>query len=696
MIFASVGVQIGGVRLRREGFAGDSCLTVGIIADVGQVVGTVVAHCRARAGAAGQQAALGAVAPLHDAVSRRECLIGQVCLDLLHQGLPGRDTGAGLGLLLAEGLGHIVRRIVAPPHSGDVIGRAAHEPQVLLIAGRTGLTEGLHAVGVGVAAAGRTNAGEQDVLQQAVHDVGRLGRQSLIAGVVALHIDVAVPVEHTGVEVRRGVLAVVEDLERRRQRHRGDAVGLAAHDHLCKAHIVDGVQRAELQGIVDEVEDVVRTHEVANADGDGVQGACEAVPERQVGAVAVVTAVVAGPAAPCVGVGFQLLVRQAHEAVPAAVVLVTDDHVLLEVEGRVVEHGGPVDQTILDAQRIGADGLDGRTGLTGDAVGAVQGKALGLFAQTAHHGDDIAVIVQRDHRRLGADVAVIVDRTVLAGAGLGGAVLVVDLHIVVGDAGHLFLMPAGREVGVVGVEHQVLHRGLDLGVDRCLDGVAAGVEHTLGGGLVHALLGHDVLHHLVEEGIGEVRGGGAALLRVVRLCQHQRLGSGVAVILLRDDTLLPHIVEQEVPAVDEVLGVGVGVIVGGILGDGRDGRALPEGQLADILVEVLVCRRLDALDGTGKADGVQVGFQNGLLGVAAAQDEGAVDLAQLAQCALDAAGALVAGQVLDELLFQRRGALLGAVDGQQVFIDHRADGALEVDARLVVKVFVLGADECIL
>ena len=226
--------------------------------------------------------------------------------------------------------------------------------------------------------------------------------------------------------------------------------------------------------------------------------------------------------------------------------------------------------------------------------------------------------------------------------------------------------------------------------------VAAGVEHTLGGGLVHALLGHDVLHHLVEEGIGEVRGGGAALLRVVRLCQHQRLGSGAAVIILRDDTLLPHIVEQEVPAVDEVLGVGVGVIVGGILGDGRDGRALPEGQLADILVEVLVCRRLDALDRTGKADGVQVGFQNGLLGVAAAQDEGAVDLAQLAQCALDAAGALVAGQVLDELLFQRRGALLGAVDGQQVFIDHRADGALEVDARLVVKVFVLGADECIL
>ena len=50
--------------------------------------------------------------------------------------------------------------------------------------------------------------------------------------------------------------------------------------------------------------------------------------------------------------------------------------------------------------------------------------------------------------------------------------------------------------------------------------------------------------------------------------------------------------------------------------------------------------------------------QNGLLGVSAAQAEGAVDLAQLAQRTLHAAGALVAGQVLDELLFQRRGCLL--------------------------------------
>ena len=46
---------------------------------------------------------------------------------------------------------------------------------------------------------------------------------------------------------------------------------------------------------------------------------------------------------------------------------------------------------------------------------------------------------------------------------------------------------------------------------------------------------------------------------------------------------------------DEVFGVGVGVVVGRILGDGSDGRALPEGQLAVILVEVLVGRRLDEM-----------------------------------------------------------------------------------------------------
>ena len=32
-------------------------------------------------------------------------------------------------MLLAEGLGHVVGRVIAPPHGGDVVGRAAHEPQ---------------------------------------------------------------------------------------------------------------------------------------------------------------------------------------------------------------------------------------------------------------------------------------------------------------------------------------------------------------------------------------------------------------------------------------------------------------------------------------------------------------------------------------------------------------------------------------
>ena len=122
-------------------------------------------------------------------------------------------------------------------------------------------------------------------------------------------------------------------------------------------------------------------------------------------------------------------------------------------------------------------------------------------------------------------------------------------------------------------------------------------------------------------------------MRVLFLGQHQRLGSCVAVVLLADHALLPHVVHEEVAAVDQVFGVGIGVIVGGVFGNGRNGGALPQGQLADILIKVLVGRRLHALNGAGKADGVQVRFQNGLLGVAAAQAEGAVDLAQLAQCA---------------------------------------------------------------
>ena len=147
---------------------------------------------------------------------------------------------------------------------------------------------------------------------------------------------------------------------------------------------------------------------------------------------------------------------------------------------------------------------------------------------------------------------------------------------------------------------------------------------------------------------------------------------------------------------DQIFGVRIRVVVGRVLGDGRDRSALPKGELADVLVEVFVRRRLNALDRAGEADGVQIGFEDRLLRVGTAQTERTVDLAQLAQRALDAAGALVRGQVLDELLFQRGSALLGAVDGQHIFVDHCADGALEVDTGFIVKIFVLGADERIL
>ena len=202
-------------------------------------------------------------------------------------------------------------------------------------------------------------------------------------------------------------------------------------------------------------------------------------------------------------------------------------------------------------------------------------------------------------------------------------------------------MPARREIRVAGVEHQVLHGRLHLGVDSGLDGIAAGVEHVLRCGFVHALLGHNVADDLIKESIGEVAGhrGGVLLAGILR--QHQRLRGGVAVILFRDDPLLPHIIQDKVAAVDQVFGVGVGVVVGGVLGDGRDRGTLPEGELAHVLIEVLVGRRLNALDGAGKADGVQVGFEDRLFGVGAAQAEGAVDLPQLAQSTLDAAGALI-------------------------------------------------------
>ena len=110
-------------------------------------------------------------------------------------------------------------------------------------------------------------------------------------------------------------------------------------------------------------------------------------------------------------------------------------------------------------------------------------------------------------------------------------------------------MPARREVGIVGVQHQVFHLGLQLGVDSGFDGKPAGVEQLLRLGLADALLGHNVLHDLVEQCIGEVGGDGAGLFAAVLFGQHKGLRSAVAVVLLADHALLPHIVHDEVAAV---------------------------------------------------------------------------------------------------------------------------------------------------
>ena len=56
---------------------------MGVVAGARQIIGAVVAHGGAGAGAACQQAALGAVAALHHTGRGRECLIRQV-LSLIH------------------------------------------------------------------------------------------------------------------------------------------------------------------------------------------------------------------------------------------------------------------------------------------------------------------------------------------------------------------------------------------------------------------------------------------------------------------------------------------------------------------------------------------------------------------------------------------------------------------------------------
>ena len=396
---------------------------------------------------------------------------------------------------------------------------------------------------------------------------------------------------------------------------------------------------------------------------------------------------------------------------------------------------------VVQRQAVCGDGLHGRTGLVG-FQGTVGTAVHRLFAQTAAHGDDLALMAflgaGNGNGRLGThfliesqvlagNVAVLI--LGLVGAGLEGLVglVGVDGNVILrkNGAGGLVGGVHGQTVGVIGdlsphgdlaldllfmpqgieqfaivpgvVQHQLFHRVLDRRVHGGVHTQAAVEDHILGFGVGLQVIGFlQVLGQLGDDGFGEVGVVGAdghVLGLGLALHQSDGLGGGGIILFLGDVALVEHLVQNVVAALDQVFRVGEGVVTGGVLGDGGQHGTFGQRELTDALAEVGVGTGFHTLNGAGEGHGVEVCFQDGLLAVPVGKADGTENLAYLTHIV----HFVVVSQVLDQLLFQSGRTLLAAqqlLAGQ--FVEGGGDGTLEVDTDGIVEILILDGDHGVL
>ena len=323
--------------------------------------------------------------------------------------------------------------------------------------------------------------------------------------------------------------------------------------------------------------------------------------------------------------------------------------------------------------------LDGRAHGHVVLVGAIQLLALHRLVAAAHDGDQLARVPV--HHRRGA--LGLHHRQILAAAqgGLGGAV--------VGVAHGRVLAPVGD-----GFLYGLLHLGVQAG-EHLVAAVAQLGLHLAAvvAGVLQALDPKHLRHHIVDgilDVVGVVvhvvAGGGAAFDDV------QRVGPGRLVLLLGDEAMVQHLLQHVVGALVGLLrgvaGVVVpaGIVAPGVADQARQAGALPQGQVIQVLAEVVLGGDLHAVAGTAHVDHVQVGLQDLLLGQVLLQLQGQVGLLHLALVVLVA---VQKGQ-LHQLAGDGGRALSGAA--QQV-VHQRAADALQVHAVMLVEAGVLDGDD---
>ena len=538
-----IGAGAGGRVLRQEGAGG-------------QVAGAV---------RPGQHPAGEAVGDGLQVVRQVELLIFQALVDLGHDLVPQNRRG------ILQAAGQSFLPVIARPDRCGVVGRVAHEPQVLAGGGGAGLTGDLLAGEVGLL----TGTVGDHALEHLGHIIdGTLGQDvRFILRLIAQH-GLAVAVRDHGVGLGGLIGPLVgEDGIGRRHIQGGHAFRQTAQSQLGAADVAvllvaagQAADELDVELILHKVKARLRGDHIQDLYGHGVEGLLHGIGDRNVAAVA--AGGVHGPV--------------------SAVDL---------VHGAVLHRGGGLDLAQLDGRGIDGEGLDGRAWGPLTAGGPVQAAADGLFAQAAGHGYHFPAHVIHN-----------------------------------GNGGLQALAAAGDHVLILGVLVDLVHRRLDVRVHAGVDLQAAGEDLGLGVLLGPVVLVAQVLDDVVDDlvhipGIDGVLFLGAvglavAVLVLIGVAEDQFFSGCLVVFLLGDVPLLQHHVKNfhltlfvEVLRGLDLAGVRVrdgqvaqGVILRGVVRDADEAGTFGQIQLRNVLAEVGVGGGVHAVAPLAQVDIVEVGL----------------------------------------------------------------------------------------
>jgi hypothetical protein len=179
---------------------------------------------------------------------------------------------------------------------------------------------------------------------------------------------------------------------------------------------------------------------------------------------------------------------------------------------------------------------------------------------------------------------------------------------------------------------------------------------------------------------------------VASVTNRSELGGGRALpLVLANVAVAVHLAQHIVAAVERLLRCPDRIIVRRRLGQHREIGRFGQRQVADVLIEIGARRRLDAVGVAAEEDGIEIEFQNLLLGQGGFEAEGKDRLARLAANII----AGVPQQIFGDLLSDRRATLRAAAAQHALLgeIEHGSDQAREIDSVVVEEILVLGREK---